>query len=535
MGNGSRGSTWWRYATVAVAYGLGASLFRWVLIPHWLIVAGLNLSALILVPYRYWPSLFVGESLALLETSVACEGQFGLTWAALNLIPSLVFIAPFAHVARERWHVFQDNVLNMGALLACALLVSAAVTLNSALMLAITPLPHGYILHWDEVLGRWMLGNYMGILTITPTVLLFRQAMAQRRWQAWMIELLDSKLTWETGGLVVPVLGLLVWIGLSASPHANTRQIAQIAMFLPVVWMALRHGWQGASLAGTAASFAIIALMPEKHDHNTMQAEVLCAFVISTMLLVGGRITLMNRRADQERADVRAALALAQRNAYVGELHLRLTATALEQIQAGVQAGFSMMMGRLRHLQPAVDDSGYRRHVLGVQAQIEGLSEGLYPSAWRESGLPAALERSAVAQALREGGITYRCDLRGSVSALPQSLRVAIYRSVNEAIVDLCANQDVSDILVQLRTRLRGGRCSAVVTVSGGMHPVRIKHVDWAFVRSRLARTTSGLGWRGGAIQDRAATFEGRARDRVTSRGRRISMSFLAPQEPGDL
>lgn len=534
MGNGSRGNTWWRYAAAAVVYGLGASLFRWMLIPHWLIVAGLNLSALILAPYRYWPSLFVGESLALLDTSVACETQFGLTWAILNLIPSLAFVAPFAYVARERWHVFRHNVLNMGALLGCALLVSAAVTLNSALMLSITPLPHGYVVHWGEVLGRWMLGNYMGILTITPTVLAVRQAMAKHR-QSWMGALLDSTLGWETGGLVVPILGLLVWIGLSASPHANTRQIAQIAMFLPVVWMALRHGWQGASLAGTAASFAIIALMPEKHDPGTMQAEVLCAFVISTMLLVGGRISAMNRRADQGRADVRAALALAQRNAYVGELHLRVTATALEQIQSSVQAGFAMMMGRLRHLQPAIDDAGYQRHALGVQEQLVGLSEGLYPSAWRDSGLPAALERGAVAEILREGGMIYRCDLRGQVSALPQSLRVAIYRSVNEAIVDLCASQDVSDILVQLRTRPHRGRRWAVVCVSSRTHPVRVRHVDWAYIRPKLARTTSGLGWRGGAIQDRAATFEGRARERVTSQGRRISMSFLEPQSPGGL
>jgi glucose-6-phosphate-specific signal transduction histidine kinase len=532
MGTRSRWETGWHYVIGTLAYAACVALFRWFIVPHWLIVCGLTFSALLLVPYRYWPCLFVGESLTLLHTSITCVGQLGLAFSVVNLIPSSLLVAPIVYWSRERWPVLSRGHLNMSALLGCGLLVSTVMTLNSVGILAVERLPPGYVLHWGEVLARWMLGNYIGILCIVPTVLVFQQAAIKRPWRTWGGAILDSKLLLESIGLAAPVVGLLVWVGLSASPHTNTRQIAQIALFLPIVWLALRHGWQGAALGGTVASFAIIALMPEKHDQNTMQAEVLVAFVISTMLLVGGRITAMDRQAEKERTDVRMALALAQRNVHVGEMHLRMTSMALEQIRENVQAGFAMMMGRLRHLQPAVDDGGYRKQALVTQDQITVLADGLYPSAWRERGLPGALQDSAVARALREGGMGYRCDLRGPISALPQALRVAIYRSVNEAISDVIAKRNTSDIFVQVRCGEQRRRRWVVASVSFRAQPVRVKHVEWDHLLPKVIRTTSGLGW--AAIQGRSETYEGRARERMTTNGRRITMSFHEPLRSGD-
>ena len=528
----SHGDAWWRYVIVTLAYAASVVLFRWVIIPHWLIVCGLNFAALLLVPYRYWPCLFIGESLSLLQASITCEAQFGMLWSVINTIPSSLFAAPIVYWSRERWPALERGHLHMPALLGAGLLVSAVMTLNSAWLLSIEPLPAGYTFSWSAVLARWMLGNYIGILCLAPTVLAFQQAAIRRNWRTWGGAILDSKVLIESIGLVTPVVGLLVWVGLSAPPHTNTRQIAQIALFLPNVWLALRHGWQGAAFGGTVASFAIIALMPDKHDQTTMQIEVLVAFVISTMLLAGGRITAMDRQAAKERTDVRMALALAQRNVHLGEMQLRMTSMALEQIRENVQAGFALMLGRLRHLQPAVDDGGYRQRALTTQDQITCLAEGLYPSAWRERGLPGALQEGAVAQALREGGMGFHCDLRGPVGSLPQPLRVAIFRSVNEAIGDVCAKRNTSDVLVQVRCGKHHQRLWAVASVSFRAQPVRVKHVDWSHVLPKVIRTTSGLGW--SAIQDRAETFEGSARERLTRHGRRITMSFQEPHPSGE-
>lgn len=532
MGTRSRWDTGWRYAAVTIAYALSAFLFRQVSISHWLIVCGFDLTVLLLAPYRFWPSIFVGESLMLLVKSIECFDQFGWLWSTLNVFPSMVLMAPLVYLARERWHVLDRGVLNMPALLGCSLLVAAAMTLNSLGMLSITPLPPHYKIEWGSVAGRYMLGDLIGILTVTPSVLAIRKAMKKHPWRQWGALLADSKILLESLGLMFPALAMLVWVGLAAAPHTSTRQIAQVAMFLPVVWLALRHGWQGAAFGGTAASLAVMILMPEKYDHDTLQAEVLVTFVTSSMLLLGGRITAINRQAEQERLDVHMALALAQRNVHASEMHLKMTSAALEHIRDTVQAGFALMLGRLRHLQPAINDAGYQRHALSAQEQITGLANSLYPSAWREGGLPAALQDGAIAQALRAGGVNYRCDCRGQTGHLPQSVRVAIYRSTNEAIADVCSRRQVSDVLVQVRCGMKRGRRWAVASVSVGAHPVRLKHVAWDEVVPKVVRATSGLGWP--ALQDRAATFEGRARERMTRHGRRITMSFQEPMKPGE-
>ena len=525
-------NAWWRHVAVAVVYALAVLLFRWVIVPHWLVVCGLHVAVLLLVPYRYWPALFVGESAAMLKTSITCEAQFGLLWSTLNLIPSIVFAAPIVYWARERRQMLKQSEVNMGALLICVLLVSVVMTFDSLGSLAITPLPKGYVIHWGEVAGAWLLGNYLGALTIVPITLVVYQALIRQSSRTWLSAFGDSKLVIEVIGLLFPAMALLVWMGTSAPLGTNTRQIAQIAAFLPVVWLALRHGWKGAAVGGMAASVAIIALMPEKFDHTTIQAQVLCAFVISTMLLVGGRITAMDRQAEQERLDVRKALELAQRNVQMSERQLKTAAAGLEQVRDNVERGFTMMLGRLRVLQPAIADTGYQRHARTTQEQIGKLADALYPTAWRDRGLPAALQEGAVAQALQENGFRYTCDFRGPVTSLPQPVRMAIYRSVIEAIADVCAKRNTAEIVVQVRCGQRHGRQWALTTLTFRGHPVAVRHVRWDELLAVLVRSTSGLGWQ--AVQDRALTFEGRAHERMIAHGRRIAILLVAPQQLGD-
>jgi two-component system, NarL family, sensor histidine kinase FusK len=520
-------NAWWRHVAVAVAYALTVLLFRVVIIPHWVIVCGLHVAVLLLVPYRYWPALFVGEAALMLKTSIECESQFGLLWSSLNVIPPTLVASPIVYWARKNWHVFKQGEVNIRVLLTCIVLVATVATLDSLGSLAITPLPPGYVVHWGEVAAAWLLGNYLGALTIVPVTVAVYQSLIRKPTSTWLAHLADSKLPLEAITLLFPVMAILVWIGDSAPTHTNTRQIAQIAAFLPVVWMALRHGWKGAAAGGMGASFAIILLMPEQSDHVTMQAEVLCAFMITTMLIIGGHVAEMDRQAEQERLDVRKALELAQRNAMTSERHLKIAAAALDQVRDNVERGFTMMMGRLRVLQPAISDGGYQRHAATTQDQIGRLADALYPNAWRDRGLPAALQEGTVAKALQECGFRYACDFRGAIGSLPQPVRMAIYRSTIEAIADVCAKRNTAELTVQVRSGHRHGRQWALTTLTFRGHPISAKHVRWEELLPVLLSSTSGLGWQ--AVQDRALTFEGHARERMITDGRRISILLLVP------
>jgi two-component system, NarL family, sensor histidine kinase FusK len=511
---------WWRQLIVAVGYGIGVSLVRQLDVPHFVLLCGVHVAVLMLTPYRYWPLMIVAEAITQVPMAIACEPQWGLAWALLKPVPTLLLCSPIVYFFRKRAGLIdRKEGVHIGLLLVCALLVSVAVMGNDMLLFSSVVYPPGTKpAHYDHPAAQLLLGNFLGILAVVPTVLAVHRGVCEYGWRAALVKISESRVVLESACFAAPALAVLIWVGLS---NPNLRGMVQVAMFLPVVWLALRHGWRGAAFGGTAASLALVGLMPRIYDPATIQAEVVIAFAISTMLLVGGRIEALDRRAERERQEVRTALALAQRNVHLGEMQLRMTALALEQARETVRAGYSMMLGRLRHLQPAIDDGGYQRVALAAQDQLFGISDSLHPAVWRERGLPAALREGAVARMLDRAGVRYWCELQGQLSCLSSTVHLALYRMVCEAVSEGCGRKDVSDVCVRIRTGDVQGRRWVVASVVFKSNPLRLPLVRWDDLLPRLVRTTSGIGLK--AIKDRAATFEGYARERVFSGGRRIS------------
>ena len=51
-----------RQIGVVVAYAVGFSLLKEISVSHWNLIAGLRLLCLLVVPYRYWPAMIIGET-----------------------------------------------------------------------------------------------------------------------------------------------------------------------------------------------------------------------------------------------------------------------------------------------------------------------------------------------------------------------------------------------------------------------------------------------------------------------------------------
>ena len=529
-----RGGSWvgnlWRQALVAGVYLAALFLFRAVSIQHWFILTGFHVAVLMLVPYRYWPALFVADTACLAYISCAYLGQYGLSWAVLNAIPALVYEAPVVWWFRERWRLFPTRgTVNMPVFVLCALIVAVISTAETIGQLQFATLPPGYVIHYSEATARLVLGNFMGVLAVAPVTLVVYQSFvaADLQWRRWLRTLLGSRFLAEGALGVFPLIVFLVWPGMH---NPQTRVVAQMAMFLPVVFMAFRYGWQGAAVAGTLASLGIVTLMPATNDPATMQAETLVAMAVSTMLLVGARMATLTRRVEQERFDSRMAMALAHRNVALGEAQLRVTAQALDQLRSLTQGAFKLMLREeQRQPQPAINDTAYRRRVESAQEQLFLLTDSLNPSMLRERGLPGALAHGSLARTLHVAGIKYWCDLRGPVNVLSQSMSLAVYRVVCEAILEACLTHEPSDVLVKVRCGIRG-RAWVVVMIDVRWDLARSPHVDWMILRQRLRVSATGLGRK--AIEDRAATFNGRVRGRAIRDGRRLLVSFLEPDHP---
>lgn len=395
---------WLRHVAVAVLYAIGYAFFRSVSFSHWMPMAGFRLAALLLMPYRYWAAMALGEML--------------------------------------------------------------------------------------------------------PLVLCLREALAGSSFHALKARIAESRLLIDSVGMLVPSLGLMVWMGGHATPSSDLRHILQVAMFLPMVMLALRHGWQGAAIGGSAASVAVVMLMPARYDHDTIQAQTFMAFAITTMLMVGTRVTMWNRREQRERHDARLALALAQRNYFAGERQLRQAAGALLEVQT---IGYRWLR-RLEQLSPVefeVQDLRSRPQT----ERVTRLVEHFQPLSGPDRMLPQALMKGILAQVLAHHDVPFRVRYYGGISALSHELHVAFYRLICDSVAYLGERDYLAEVVVCLRCRQRDGRRTVMLRVMGKTAPSQSPFPMRKELLWQLRQFSRGEGFQ--PIQDGAMTFGGVARQRV--------------------
>src|SRR5690348_13930663 len=97
---------WLKHIALAVCYAVGYSLLREFSFSHWVMFAGFRLCLLILVPYRYWPALVVGEMVPLAYLSFNCLEQFGWMWSAAVMVPPIALAMPVVRFCKEQRRLF---------------------------------------------------------------------------------------------------------------------------------------------------------------------------------------------------------------------------------------------------------------------------------------------------------------------------------------------------------------------------------------------------------------------------------------------
>lgn len=282
---------WGQHLAIAGAYAACYELARYVSFSHWILTAGLRLACLLLLPVRYWPALILGETLPLIENAVLCAPRFGTPWAISASVPMVVLCMAWVKpLLRHRPMFNRNGQLRMGVLLAatlgCSLITAASTSLTMLAALLESP-------------GKWpdmsvptyfwifVLGAYLGALTVTPTVLALHERI--RRAPGATIETLwHSPLFRDFVLVALPLLAGLAWIA-TTTQDETVRQVARMAMMLPIVFVGWRHGWHGSAIVGMAASVALAATGSALRDPDMIRSQVVLALLISGALLVGAR------------------------------------------------------------------------------------------------------------------------------------------------------------------------------------------------------------------------------------------------------
>lgn len=282
-----------QHLAVAAVYAACYDLTLQLSFPQWMLTSGLRLACLLLLPMRFWPALVVGESLPLMEEALMCAPDFGIPWAVLQAIPMVALWAPLLRFMRQRWPVFDaEGGVRMGMILWATIGTSVITALATTLRL-IVALRHSPGKWPDIVAGdyfsAYLLGAYLGALTLTPTILALRERFeAHQRTPLTMATVWRSPLLRDTLSWVLPAMAALTWVAWAVDEEA-VRVTAKLALLCPVVALAWRHGWHGTAVGGMAASVALAVTAQGALDPATIRVQLLLAVMLSITLWLGAR------------------------------------------------------------------------------------------------------------------------------------------------------------------------------------------------------------------------------------------------------
>jgi glucose-6-phosphate-specific signal transduction histidine kinase len=534
MGETFAPRTWGRHLAVCMAYAVAYVLLRDVSVSHWNLPAGLRVTCLLLFPYRYWPALLVGELIPVGYRSWDCADEFGWHWAALAALPPILpVMAVVAWARRHARLLLGAHQINMPMLLGVILGSAVLTAADDAFVLAFVHMPAGETapLIDAQVVFGYFLGNYLGALAIVPTILTIHLWRIDRRVPAGGESLWQSRLMRDALiGVVTPLLALM---GLVFSSQGDSMQVFRIAMFLPVVWLTSRHGWQGAALGGTLASIAVTMTSSMVRDPSVIQAQALIGFAITTLLMLGSRIAHQAHASQSNHLDSLRGFQLAQQGLYLEELRLRQAADTLEHIGHTIRENHNRLLDRLRHVLPSSEERTYAKQVALAQHEMHRLANALYPRGWRERGVPATLREGPFAQAIHMAGASYQCELSGrGLSQLAPDVHMALYRLACEVLVYVLSRGSMQDVQLRLRgghtqgrrwvvMRLSGIRATSQSIPTGSDLPHAFDEEPWKQAMTLLG--ASGLGI--SSIRDRTHIYGGDVHLRESAR--QVSVTLL--------
>lgn len=456
---------WLLQLAVAGGYALLYIAIHPLSTAHWPIHAGVRLACLLLIPYRYWPALYIGEALPNAYEIFPCQ-DLGPLWIAFRCIPPFTVAMPIVWWCRERMPPFPSkNFVDIKALLVCGLLVSLGGMSYSSTALALANDPTVHFGPMNAV--GFFLGPYLANFSLVPWLVMAKLDYRPGKIRELIHQILVSRLLLDTVALLVPAFIILTWISYQGSD--SVKQVAPIAMFLPMAWLTLKHGWRAAAVSGPLAIVSISLSIPgaDDLDPRTYVAQTFLAIGISCLFALGARISVQLLQEEKERRSSFNVQRVARQSLQLSEQRMRQTSQALEYLAGTLHITNGRLLEQMRRIVPNIESHAFYKQAVATQNQVYRLAESMHPVAWRERGLPAALNET-VARALDEAGIAYRCEISGrGFTRLAPAVLTATYRTACESVVYVTSRLACTRVNLSLRGGETHGKRWVVLRVTG--------------------------------------------------------------------
>lgn len=522
MGNGGWRRDWLKQLAVAVGYALTYIVMHPVSDGHWALRSGLRLSCLLVMPYRYWPALLLGEALPNAYEVWPCRDLYGLAFVSVRCIPPILLAMPIVAWCRRKLRLFPaPHLVDMKVLMLCVLTVTMIGTIYSYLAISFI---HTASFHSRPVMAvGYFIGNYIAILGTVPVVLMMKLDARAERWVVRLRRVASSRMAMDVVLFVVPSIVVLAVVSLHGDN--DVRQIARMAMFLPVAWFTLKYGWRAAVVGGALAIVSTCLITESRPDPQILEAQAFIALAITCLMATGARISVQLRQDERKRREGIHLQRMARQGLRMAEQRRRQTSEALEYLAGSLYLTNSRLMQQLRRVVPSSDMDAYQRQLVDTQRRVYALAESLHPVAWRDRGLPAALSQT-IARALDDAGIAYRCVISGrGFARMSTSVLSAAYRSACEGVVLVTRRLACSRVSVTLRGGETRGKCWLVLRVEGLHDDDRIANaVVRSTERKQIATKLGASVLDIDQLHAHARIFDGTLHERVLKDGVRMTI-----------
>jgi two-component system, NarL family, sensor histidine kinase FusK len=524
MGKVSWRKEWLAHIGVAVGYALLYVALNPFSTAHWPVHAGVRFACLLLLPYRYWPALLVGEVLPNSYNAYQCLDTLGITWVAVRFIPPSILMMPVVWWCRNKVPPLPSKYLvDIKALINCVLLASATGMVYSSAVYSVGSDKTHPISADPMIAAAYFMGPYLAILSIIPLVLMAKLDYRPGRLWEQVRAILHSKLLLDTVVLLVPALALLTWMCFVGSDQV--KQIAPMAMFLPLAWLTLKYGWRAAAVGGPLAIACISLPTPDEPDPRTYATQAFLAIAVTSLFALGARISAQLIQEEQERNSALNVQRLAKQSLQLGEQRMRQTSQALEYLAGSLHVTNGRLLEQMRRIVPNIESHAFYKQALSTQNQVYRLAESMHPIAWRERGLPAALNET-IARALDEAGIAYRCEINGrGFTRLAPAVLTATYRTACEAVVYVSSRLACTKVKLMLRGGETNGKRWVVLRIEGSLDDTGVANaVYFTEERQRLASKLGASALDVTEIRDQVRIFDGALHMRTLKDRLRITM-----------
>lgn len=441
---------------IAVVYALACWGARAISVDQFYLPAGLRAAALLLCPPRLWPYLLIGEYAYFAHIRYPMIETHGLAWVVMGsavLMPAVTLLARL----HRRMMARTTDVWLLSLAATAAIVVTL---LNVGMSQLLWPVPPSIPL--ISRTARYILGDFIGILTIAPLALL------------WIRRNTGSE--WGTAFLVptIACLSLMLMLGIGAaqvpSDHAAARTSIQLLVALPAIALTCRCGWRGAALAVPLLNLIIGLTMPTSglpgsFDSATFTIQQILAVAGAALLALGSTISLYYHRYIARDFDGKQVASLTRTSHLTGEMDLRQRALDINRIGDGIDVYLSETADWLRR-QGHHDIASNLIRTAGLYSRkFREQASMVYPTALEHVGLYLALQAGGISEAWSNTERMAPPRLVGDPCRLTVALQLAAYRTLTEA-VSLLLQHEPGQLRVTARCGRFGNRQGILVVVS---------------------------------------------------------------------